>query len=314
MGLEIYTLDEISLSDKEVLEILNEIFVYDHIDIELYRRTIELDPNHSNNEFFFFTENNEVIGVAYLVYLKEKTKSILGGLNKYTDHIWLKLLGVVPGKEELLENIIDYIEDYAGRNNKKIIHIYGYAPFYFAPGIDRRYEIINRKLFEKGYELESKVVNYYVDMDEYYVPLEALWLQERISREGYVVRETGIDEYDRVTTWIKEKFGIIWGLESLITKNYECSGIIIVENKEEEIIGFNTYGASAPYRYGPVGVWEKYRGRGFGKILLHYTLNKMKKLGLRIVEIPWTTHLFYYAGVPGLYRIRLFNIYVKKIN
>lgn len=306
-------MNEMGLSNKEVLEILNEIFVYDHIDIELYRRTIELDPNHSNNEFFFFTENNEVIGVAYLTYLKEKTKSVLGVLKNYTDHLWLKLLGVVPGKEEYLENIIDYVEDYARRNNKKTIHIYGYAPFYFAPGIDRRYEIINKKLFEKGYKLESKVVNYYVDMDEYYVPLEALWLQERISREGYVVREISIDEYDRVTTWIKEKFGIIWGLESLVTKNYECSGIIIVENKEGEIIGFNTYGASAPYRYGPVGVWEKYRGRGFGKILLHYTLNKMKKLGLYIVEIPWTTHLFYYAGVPGLCRIRMFNVYVKKI-
>lgn len=51
----------------------------------------------------------------------------------------------------------------------------------------------------------------------------------------------------------------------MITKNYECSGIIIVEDKNGEIIGFNTYGASAPYRYGPVGVWEKYRGKGFWK-------------------------------------------------
>lgn len=313
MGLEINTFKEVDLSDREVLEILNEIFIYDHIDIELYRRTIRLDPNHSNDEFFFYTKNSEIIGVAYITYLKEKSSAFLDNLSNYVEHVWLKLLGVIPGKEEFLDQLIDYVEDYVRSRNKKIIHVYGYAPFYFAPGIDRRYEIVNKTLLEKGYKLMNRVVNYYVDLDDYYVPLEAIWLQERISSEGYVVREINIDEYDRVIECIRDKFGVIWGIESLITKNYECSGIIIVEDKNGEIIGFNTYGASAPYRYGPVGVWEKYRGKGFGKVLLHYTLNKMRKLGLRIVEIPWTTHLFYYAGIPGLNKIRLFNIYVKKL-
>lgn len=44
-----------------------------------------------------------------------------------------------------------------------------------------------------GYKLMNRVVNYYVDLDDYYVPLEAIWLQERISSEGYVVREINIE-------------------------------------------------------------------------------------------------------------------------
>ena len=46
-------------------------------------------------------------------------------------------------------------------------------------------------------------------------------------------------------------------------------------------------------------------------MLLYEALQRIRLAGVRIGVIPWTGHLFFYAGVPGICGVRKYLIFEK---
>ncbi len=309
MSREILNLREARLAKRETISLLNTVLYYDFIDPQLYVNTVENDPNHRDEDFYILYENSEPAAVAYVAMIRVNVP----GAEKYMNHAWLKALGTIPGKEALLPEILSYIEGVLRDRGAEILHIYNYAPWYLTTGMDVRYALLHKILRENNYIPESRAVNYYIDMDKFYTPIDALWSMEKLRREGYTVKHAKPSTLPKIQEWIHRKFGVIWSIEAGLTKDKIDAGLLYVTNSDGEIIGFSVYGATAPYRFGPIGVDEKHRGKGVGKALLYQTLQEMRKTGVRIAEIPWTTHLFFYASIPGITSIRSFIIYKKQL-
>ncbi|MCD6300564.1 MAG: GNAT family N-acetyltransferase [Staphylothermus sp.] len=311
MKVSIVTLKERELTIKELVNVINSMLYYDIITPDLVRNNIELDPFTGPEQINLFIDidTDEVLGILWLAEPKNLPKD----LKKYETYLWVKLVGVVPRYEELLKNMLGYLEEYALSKGKNMIRLYGYAPYYIVPGLNKHYELIDDIIRKSGYDVIDRVVNYYLDAEQYYVPLRYYWLNENLSKKGYKIREVSDKEtLTKSKEWIMKKFGLSWSIEAEIAYNSEYGGLLIA-TKNNEIVGFSVYSGLALHRFGPIGVSKEHRGIGLGEALMHYCLEKIKLNGSPIIEIPWTTHLFFYAGLPGLYRVKTYYIYEKKL-
>ncbi len=311
MKIKTISFKETGLRIKNLVNIVNSMLYYDIVSPDLVKNNLELDPFTDTDKVFLFKDPSmdKIFGIAWLVEPHDLSEE----LKKYEKHLWIKLLGVLPGYEDLLDHILDYVEDYAISKGKEVIHIYGYAPYYIVPGLNKHYEILDNKIRKHGYEVIDRVVNYYLDTEQYYIPLKYYWLMEDLRKKGYEIHEVSNKEtLIKTKEWIYRNFGITWSTEADIAYNSEYGGVVIAI-KDYEIVGFSVYSGLALHRFGPIGVSKDHRGIGLGEVLMHYSLEKIKLNGSPIIEIPWTKHLFFYAGLPGLNKIKTYYIYEKKL-
>ena len=97
---------------------------------------------------------------------------------------------------------------------------------------------------------------------------------------------------DRVLAFVKKHFGNSW--------RFECENagprLFFVEH-DGEIAGFAAHDANNRGLgfFGPTGVAESMRGRGFGTLLLHASLADLRAMGYTRVVIPWTEAIGFYA-------------------
>ncbi len=311
MEINTVSLKEKELSMKKLVNIINSMLYYDIITPDLVKNNIKLDPYTDPDKIILFidTSKDEVLGLLWLAEPHNLPKE----LKKYEAHLWIKLLGILPGYEELLDRMLKYVKEYAVSKGKEAIHIYGYAPYYIVPGLNKHYELVNNRIRKMGYDIIDRVVNYYLDTEQYYVPLKYYWLMEDLEKKGYEIREVSDKEtLAKTKEWIQRNFGIAWSIEAEIAYNSEYGGLVIA-TKGDKIVGFSVYSGLILHRFGPIGVSKEHRGIGLGEVLMHYSLEKIKLNGSPIIEIPWTTHLFFYAGLPGLNKIKTYYIYEKKL-
>ncbi len=89
-------------------------------------------------------------------------------------------------------------------------------------------------------------------------------------------------------------------LSSRISRNLRGATIFYAEDAGE-IAGFSTHEANNRGLgfFGPTGVAEKFRGRGFGRRLLLASLADLRRLGYHRVVIPWTDAIEYYRKSCG---------------
>jgi len=82
----------------------------------------------------------------------------------------------------------------------------------------------------------------------------------------------------RVLEFIEKEFGKGWASECDVSfSNKPVSCYIAV--KDKKVIGFACYDSTAPDFFGPLGVEEKFRKHGIGKVLLLKCLLAMKAKG-----------------------------------
>jgi GNAT superfamily N-acetyltransferase len=96
----------------------------------------------------------------------------------------------------------------------------------------------------------------------------------------------------RVLAFVEKNFGHAW--------RFECanagSRLFFIEH-DGEIAGFAAHDANNRGLgfFGPTGVAEPMRGRGFGTLLLHASLADLRSMGYTRVVIPWTDAVEFYA-------------------
>ena len=130
-------------------------------------------------------------------------------------------------------------------------------------------------------------------------------------RGGLQVRRAFAAEKELVRRWIAQQFGNAWASESeaaFARLPLAC----FVAVAEDQLVGFACYDATARGFFGPFGVAEDQRRRGFGRALLFATLRDMAAQGYAYAIIGAPASEEFYrrdldvmtvpGSTPGFYR------------
>ena len=153
---------------------------------------------------------------------------------------------------------------------------------YFTPGIIET-DGATRAFFAKHGFIEERWTS----------NLETTYLPERIP-EG--VRRVSEATREPVLAFVAKHFGPAW--------RFECENagprLFFIEH-DGEVAGFAAHDANNRGLgfFGPTGVAESVRGRGFGTLLLHASLADLRSMGYARVVIPWTEAIHFYERACG---------------
>ncbi|GAC1437610.1 MAG: hypothetical protein NVSMB68_09530 [Thermoanaerobaculia bacterium] len=144
---------------------------------------------------------------------------------------------------------------------------------YFTPGV-----VEPRFFLDRGYEEAAETWNLHVELRDPRSEIAALPTSDRQSR---------IAMYG----FIEEHFGPIWRFEAeraAIAHSIEGVGFAVADANNR---GLGTFG--------PAGVAEEFRGRGFGRQLVLACLADLRRLGYSRAIIQWTGALEFYRKSCG---------------
>lgn len=143
---------------------------------------------------------------------------------------------------------------------------------YFTPGVS---EDVAKFFRKRGYEETARTQNLICEANG----------EQRVAN----------DQREKVLHFVERTFGPIWRFEA------EKGKTIFHVEAGGEIAGFSTHDANnrGLGTFGPTGVAEAHRGKGFGRALVLASLADMKRLGYDRVVIPWTAATEYYRRSCG---------------
>jgi hypothetical protein len=111
---------------------------------------------------------------------------------------------------------------------------------------------------------------------------------------GITIRKPIGPEKHFVVDWVAEQFGDAWGSEvDMAMSNRPVSCFFALRN--DAIVGFACYDATAMGCFGPIGVEKAFQGRKTGKALLLACLLDMKNHGYQYAVIGA-------VGEPGFFK------------
>jgi GNAT superfamily N-acetyltransferase len=157
---------------------------------------------------------------------------------------------------------------------------------YFVPGIP---ESLVPFFTKRGYQETVRTHNLVVEELPDQIP-------DGVQRDG-----------EHVLNFIGREFGPIWRFEAA-----RGASVFYVEH-EGQIAGFSTHEANnrGLGSFGPTGVAQAFRGRGFGRKLLLASLADLRRLGYHRAVIPWTDAVEYYRRNCGAKIVNRFVILRK---
>jgi len=123
--------------------------------------------------------------------------------------------------------------------------------------------------------------------------------QEKI---GITIRKPIGPEKHLIVDWVREKFSDAWASETdmAISNKPETCFVAVKDNK---LIGFACYDATALGFFGPIGVEASCRGKGTGKALLLSCLLDMKLKGYGYAIVGMTGKMEFYSKAVGAVEI-----------
>lgn len=102
--------------------------------------------------------------------------------------------------------------------------------------------------------------------------------------EGIKIKRAFAGEKMRVLDFIREHFSEGWVYEA---ENALLQHKCFIATRDNQILGFACYDATAKGYFGPIGVLEETRGTGVGTALLLRTLTCMREEGYGYAIIGW---------------------------
>lgn len=102
--------------------------------------------------------------------------------------------------------------------------------------------------------------------------------KERMNKENYQIRRAMAPDKFQVTEWVKQHSGIYAAGECDVSFSHTPISCFIA-TRNEKIIGYACYDATALNFFGPTKVLEEEQGKGIGKQLLLASLWAMREEG-----------------------------------
>ena len=124
----------------------------------------------------------------------------------------------------------------------------------------------------------------------------------RAGSGGYTLRRAESWDRERLRAFTSEHFGDLWAVES--DRAFHHTPITaFVATKGSELAGFAVYECTRRGYFGPTGVREDLRGRGFGAALLFRCLEAMLEMGYAYAVIGGVGPAAFYEKVCGAFVI-----------
>lgn len=311
--MRIYTLKEDTTLCEDLRKLMNLSLKNDFIDENLFKEIILNDPNFDEKLVLMKVKNDKPIAYVFGVRRTKEPKEMI---EQHKDIIWIKSFGTFKNEYLIfLDELLNDFEKIAKDNKCKYIRISDFASWFITAGVDIKYNAYNKLLASIGFNIENKVIDYELDLSEFYIPSYVNNIYKKLIKEKIKISNIK-EENEEVFKWIKKEFpfGVFWSIE---TKNAlkRKNGGVLIAYKNGDILGFSVYGAYYPSRFGPIGVDSKMRGKGIGTMLLYETIKRIRLNGQRVAMIPWVEKdaAFFYTQLPGIKKVRYFNVYSKKI-
>lgn len=112
------------------------------------------------------------------------------------------------------------------------------------------------------------------------------------------IRRALAPERDVVVSWVREQFGDGWASECAVSFGRLPISCFRAQ-RDQEILGFACYDATAKAFFGPTGVLERRRKQGIGTALLLLTLEAMAAEGYAYAIIGAAGPAGFYASAVG---------------
>ena len=122
------------------------------------------------------------------------------------------------------------------------------------------------------------------------------------AKKGFTVRKPIGAEKHLVVDWIREHFSDAWASEidvAMSNRPFTC----FVAIREDRLIGFACYDATALGFFGPTGVHELFRSQGIGRALMLACLLDMKLKGYGYAIIGGVGPTEFYRRIAGAVEI-----------
>lgn len=125
-------------------------------------------------------------------------------------------------------------------------------------------------------------------------------LYDRLEAEGVRLIRPMTPNKEKVSRWIRERFGDGWANETETAFAHSpVSCFIAYDVNEKKILGFAAYDCTAKDFFGPTGVDEAQRKRGIGGALLLKCLEAMREEGYGYAIIGSAGPKDYYTKMCG---------------
>jgi GNAT superfamily N-acetyltransferase len=135
----------------------------------------------------------------------------------------------------------------------------------------------------------------------YEVKTDWQFLQEQ-ERLGITIRKPIGPEKHFIINWVREHFNQLWASEvDKAMSNQPATCFVAI--RDDQLIGFSCYDATALGFFGPTGVDEAFRGMGTGKALLLAALLDMKLKGYGYAVIGAVGPADFYSKIVGAVEI-----------
>ena len=108
------------------------------------------------------------------------------------------------------------------------------------------------------------------------------------------VRKPIAPEHALVLAWVAKTFSPAWSSEAAAALSHRPSTLFIAQ-RDNSLLGFCCYDATARGFVGPIGVLDSDRGKGIGAALLLACLHDMRTMGYGYAVAGW-------VGEPGFFR------------
>lgn len=284
---------------------LNANLQYDKFTPNTLKQKIFDDPRFDNSLIFSIKDGNKFIGFIHGVK----------GLKNSTKVGWIKMITVDKSYRNMGfgKNLLCSVEEKFLISGVKQVRVMDSAPNYYQPGLDPRYTDAVVFFMNNGYKRDGENISLQTNLRDlsFIIPRA---LVKRINSEGITIKRARKNEhYAKLKKFILKNFPL-W--EHEVELGLKCSPerVFIATSSDGEIVGFSCYEIFQG-NFGPIGVEKQYRKLGIGKILLLKSLMEQRKLGRKIVIIPWVSmdNLGFYLRNCNATVSRVFWTFMKKL-
>jgi ribosomal protein S18 acetylase RimI-like enzyme len=109
---------------------------------------------------------------------------------------------------------------------------------------------------------------------------------EKLKVDGITIRKALVPEKHMVVNWVRDQFGHGWASEcEAAFSNHPMS--CFIATKDNKVMGFSVYDATARGVAGPLGIDPHFRGKSLGTALFIHMLKDMHYKGYAYAVIGW---------------------------
>lgn len=299
----------------EVVLLLQQTLSADPISRSLFVRKVLIDPNFEPHGAPVALVDGKVVGFG----LSIARRLPLEDAPPDADRGYITLLAVHPQHQRrgIGTALLQAMEEYLRKQERRLVLVSPYAPNYFIPGVDVNAYAGGLRFFLKhGYQEVYRPIS----MDCNLLNLRVQeWVQhcdQELLHEGVVVEHYRPHLIPALFRFLRAEFPGDW-------QRYARDAIARIEqddtptrlwiaHEHNEVIGFSLFEGE---RFGPIGVAQSQRGRGIGQVLMYRTLQSMRLQGLHTAFFMWsddrTAERLYHAA--GFTETRRFALLRKEL-